>query len=774
MLKKAHLHIAFFFVLSTGLIILFPSTMALSENGTTVNSGKNVNEPGIDYSTAFDSIRTDLHDYIWPTNASNRVTSSFAEFRSTHFHGGIDISTNGRTGYDVFAVRDGYIYRISISPNGYGKMLYVKHSDGYVSTYAHLKGFNSLINSIAREEQYRAGSFAIDVELPNDRIPVKKGEVIAYTGDTGFGPPHLHFEIRDENLNPVNPMLCKNYFLDDGISPKIRRMLIEPLDASSMIDNSHQSKIFSRFSGKQQSYRLPQKLRLHGKIGIGLEAQDRNDGTWSKAGIYRMELYVDDQEIYSMQLDRIPAIDSKMILLHYDLPMIRGGRGKFQKLYIDEGNYLPIYQKRKEGSGIINTEQLTEGEHDLRIVCMDIKGNKSELAGTFIVNHRPEIEISRIDDEEIVLAGDALQNISRCIVYGKKNNSGIWSERTFEQGKFEVDGNGIELPFDTRKFDVVKVVTESRSGARSAPAIHFMRKPSGPAQRVTVAKELVGNTVRLTVTSPGIFTGAPILLVHEGKNVLNVDLEAVDLSKYVGVYEPSDAVVGDREIVVEAEVNTKPVTASEALELYPLPSHRGGSFETDKGGLSIAYDSASVFSPLPMTIQLEQTRGSALVYSLEPQDVLLNRGITVSVPLQSYQNETNAALYYRSNGGWIFQTSIPDSTRMSFSTRIARTLGDFAIFRDNEKPTIGRLRVLPRNGKPYISFRYYDNLSGVDADEIKLYIDGGLVIPEIDSERRKVWFEADERLSRGKHSVLVVISDRMGNTLESTRNFTVR
>ena len=98
----------------------------------------------------FDTIKTDLSDYIWPTDASHRITSSFAEYRSTHFHGGIDISTNGRKGYPVYAVRDGFVYRIRISPTGYGKMLYVKHKDGYVSTYAHLQTFN-------RSEERRVG-----------------------------------------------------------------------------------------------------------------------------------------------------------------------------------------------------------------------------------------------------------------------------------------------------------------------------------------------------------------------------------------------------------------------------------------------------------------------------------------------------------------------------------------------------------------------------------------------------------------------------------------
>src|SRR5271169_2093240 len=141
-------------------------------------------------SARFDSVHIPEQQYIWPTDASRRVTSSFAEYRSTHFHGGIDISTNGVKGYKVFAVRDGYIYKIRITPNGYGKMLFIKHDDGYVSVYAHLEGFNEEITKTVQAEQYRRGTYAIDYTFDKPALWVKQGDVVAYTGNSGFGPPH--------------------------------------------------------------------------------------------------------------------------------------------------------------------------------------------------------------------------------------------------------------------------------------------------------------------------------------------------------------------------------------------------------------------------------------------------------------------------------------------------------------------------------------------------------------------------------------------------------
>ena len=57
---------------------------------------------------------------------------------------------------------------------------------------------------LARAEQYRTGRYEIDLIYDTPVVPLAKGEVIAYTGDTGFGPAHLHFELRleDEALDP--------------------------------------------------------------------------------------------------------------------------------------------------------------------------------------------------------------------------------------------------------------------------------------------------------------------------------------------------------------------------------------------------------------------------------------------------------------------------------------------------------------------------------------------------------------------------------------------
>ena len=121
---------------------------------------------------------------------------TFAELRSNHFHSGLDIKTQQREGLNVYAVADGYVSRIKVSFFGYGKALYITHPNGYVSVYAHLKKFSGAIEALVKQEQYKQQSYEIELFPQAGKLPVTKGEVVAFSGNTGGSAgPHLHFEL---------------------------------------------------------------------------------------------------------------------------------------------------------------------------------------------------------------------------------------------------------------------------------------------------------------------------------------------------------------------------------------------------------------------------------------------------------------------------------------------------------------------------------------------------------------------------------------------------
>ena len=118
------------------------------------------------------------------------VAGNFGEVRSNHFHTGIDFKTQGVIGKNIYAIGDGYVSRIGYSHYGYGKVLYVSHPEGYTSVYAHLSTFKSPISTFVKNHQYEIQEETFTVYLDSGEIQVKKGQIIALSGNSGssFAP----------------------------------------------------------------------------------------------------------------------------------------------------------------------------------------------------------------------------------------------------------------------------------------------------------------------------------------------------------------------------------------------------------------------------------------------------------------------------------------------------------------------------------------------------------------------------------------------------------
>ena len=143
--------------------------------------------------------------FMLPLDIPMQLSGNFAELRPNHFHAGFDFKTNQREGLNVYAAADGYVSRIKISTAGYGKALYVTHANGYTTVYGHLQKAVGAIENKIIEQQYVAKSYEIENFFKPGDLVVKKGDVIAISGNTGGSDgPHLHFEIRDNKTEKTN------------------------------------------------------------------------------------------------------------------------------------------------------------------------------------------------------------------------------------------------------------------------------------------------------------------------------------------------------------------------------------------------------------------------------------------------------------------------------------------------------------------------------------------------------------------------------------------
>jgi hypothetical protein len=245
-----------------------------------------------------------------------------------------------------------------------------------------------------------------------------------------------------------------------------------------------------------------------------------------------------------------------------------------------------------------------------------------------------------------------------------------------------------------------------------------------------------------------------------------------DVSTAVGHYPLPPRNAEARTIRADAEVNRHRVTAEDRIDIYSVPTDRGGAFVSARGGFAVTYDSGAVFSPLHFRVAAKEESGRT-VYEFEPRDVLLNRGITVSLPAAK-EPGGKPGIYFRSNQGWVLLNSRQGPVPGMISGTLATTLGDVAVLDDGAAPTVGLLRVRTSGGKAGFSFRYHDNLSGVDLERSTVTIDSAVVIPEIDGEHRRAKYAGDERLTKGRHLLKIVLVDRVGNESSTERSFSIR
>ncbi len=329
-----------------------------------------------------------------PVDFEITLSGTFGELRSNHFHSGIDIRTGGVTGKKIHAVADGYISRINVSGTGFGKAIYIRHPNGYTSVYGHLKQFSKAIDKYVRAQQYKKERFKVTLYPAKDQFVVKKGEVIALSGNSGgSGGPHLHFELRDSRTEfPINPLLF-GYKVKDFIRPKIIGLRLYPVGDESLIEGEnevYEAKVAGWGMGNHISKN--DTIEVSGDIGFGIETYDLLNGSYNKNGVYSISLKIDSTTIYSHRLEKFSFSETRYInsLIEYD--ELIDNKNRFQRSIIDQGNKLSIYDEVKE-NGIFTFKDSTY--HQFQYLVKDMNGNSSQITG--VLHSVPQLDSLKKD-----------------------------------------------------------------------------------------------------------------------------------------------------------------------------------------------------------------------------------------------------------------------------------------------------------------------------------------------------------------------------------------
>ena len=336
------------------------------------------------------SLQTKAQNLSNPFDFPMQLSGGFCELRANHYHAGIDFRTNSSEGHAMHAVQQGYISRISVSPWGYGLAVYITHpDDSLITVYGHMQEYILPIAEFVKKKQYEYESYNVDLKFEPGILPVKQGDLIGYSGNSGnSGGPHLHFEVRDMLTNDYfDPLVFYKSFIPDTRKPLVRGLKIYPIEGKGMVNGSNKKRNIEFKLDKNENPVISGTLEAWGEVGLAVRAVDRMNGTSFSYGIKDILQTVDDVETYRSYTDRFSFDESKYINSYTDYEEWSEKRIFYIKTFVEPGNCTQFVASRNSGIININEERiynviitLTDIYGNACKVPIKIKGKKQEIA----------------------------------------------------------------------------------------------------------------------------------------------------------------------------------------------------------------------------------------------------------------------------------------------------------------------------------------------------------------------------------------------------------
>ncbi len=707
-------------------------------------------------------------DYIWPTNASKALSSGFCEYRPGHYHSAIDIKTWNREGYPVYAVSDGRIYKIRVSSFGYGKVLYVKLDDGRFAVYAHLQRFTKAIEDEIRKLQIQKQRYTVTWQPKQWRVA--KGETLAFTGQTGIGVPHLHFELRDSSGHPLNPLA---YYppVEDHKAPVIQSLLVLPRTPGSMVDHSFLPKEIHLKSLAGDTLQPERPIRAQGAIGLAVRGYDQSDKVYNKYGFYSSTLWVNGRRIFHIQYDTLDFDLTGQVDLDIDYPTYKTTRKRFHKLFIEPFNELPFYE-RSLGSGNLRAGQDTL---NFLLKVSDFYGNTRFVKGEIVPQPPPRLQVIMVRrDRDKLLTEWMLPNGIRALSFRQQTSRGWHEVDRFEilRQIFKEDNQSIlfslrpdslasRLSFEVelKNGDTLSSVVLLKQNTDERPVFDFQPFGSYWVARTTPVPLLPAVTLEarrghLTQNLTWLRNGnalEALLPAHlfEGKL-------PVTLCLHNGQQLLADTLL--RVYLLEPGESRRWHFAQDrfALECKPSSVYDSLLFTVREMNVDTVQNKAPIFSSAFRLWGQKQKFRTALQIELQPDSLPPNSEQIGICSLSSKGKLSWAAARY-------------DSERNRFSRSIT-SFGTYVLAADTSAPQV--TITLPRSivlyhKTPLIEFTAKDNLSGIGTDRnIQVFVDDKFVVPEWDPERDVVRVRPYWKSSPGKHRIRVLVRDSAGNVTE--------
>lgn len=342
-----------------------------------------------------------------PLNIPLQLSANFGEIRKDHFHMGLDIRTDKKENLPVFAAADGYITRVKIERFGYGRVIYIQHPNGLTTLYAHLNNFYDTLNNYVKSIQYKEQKWEQDIGFAEDAFPIKKGQFIAYSGNTGGSQgPHLHYEIREnfeDTLHKdaygrsdvwernINPLLF-NLGIADNIAPRIDGLYWYDRRYSTYETSTNNIELIKTKEGITSKDSIVEIGTTN--ISFGISAEDRTNNSPYYFGIYSAHVFMDSILQDAFELNSIRTNYTSFVNGCIDYPYLIRHKKNIQHISSISRNLLYSWLAPQELFADNLTYKLYDLKdtlvHKMRIDVKDIVGNTSTI--NFLLRYNPSIQ----------------------------------------------------------------------------------------------------------------------------------------------------------------------------------------------------------------------------------------------------------------------------------------------------------------------------------------------------------------------------------------------
>lgn len=701
-------------------------------------------------------------NYLWPTDASKNITSSFGEFRPRHFHAALDIKTWSQTGYKIFAIEDGYIQRIRVSSYGYGKVIYLKLNDGNIAVYAHLNGFIPKLEDYTDSLRLAARNNTLDTFPKAFQFPVKKGDLLGYTGDTGIGVPHLHFEMRDAQNRPINPWQFYKSEIVDQIPPFSRSLAIIPLSVTTLI-NFNPDTLILNFQPRQK-IQISKPVYLTGKAYVGVKSFDQANGADNLFSFYRAYLFINNLLQYQVEYNRFSYAETRLVELDKNYSLWRKGLGIYHNFYRHPFNSLSFYQDSQKGSGILSGKNLNEGLNNIRIELYDFEGNSSEIELRIVYHERNQLkvfDISRVSGTALV-GLKAAAPIGRIDVrFGNRDFTRLKAASGYELKLLNNFMNdyfySLSLPINPDpQYEMIQINSFDENDVPLLPL--FINLNEAEPNSATEALEIYKIN----------FSGNEFAIKSRGKSHL---FDQQDIAPAFQ-FQP-DAITNYAVFSTEAlknDTGTGPPDLRNWVQV--VPGKKTAALSSDNN-IRVDFTEDAAYDTFFCKINVEKSPQRFATdypiltpaYKVNPFDQVLNRGAFLSFTIPgSIRNQRGLGVYYwDARKGWVFLPTDYDRETGILRSRIT-SLEKFVIIKDTIPP-----QIIPYSqGNLYVSnyplkIRVKDHMSGIyQQEQIEVYVDNNWTLFRYDPEEDLVII-SPKHIPAGQHKLRLAATDNVGN-----------